>query len=350
MALEKPRSMVFRSLQAGRGLAALMVVLFHCNDIMAMEHYWGHSWRRFLMFGHSGVQFFFVLSGIVIFYAHRNDIGQPGRFATYAWKRVKRIYPIYWIALIPVCAAYWMVPSFRRGFETEPLEILQSVFLIHLTSVDTILGVAWTLFHEMMFYTLFGLAILNRRLGIAALSLWFAGSVCELIWHFGNPLTAEYLSPEHLLFGFGLGALLLVRRDAIAGLPLALIGAAGYIGCAIREGIAAADCSLDMEYGISAALILCGCMLMEQRGTLHVPKSLKLLGDASYSIYLVHFTVMSAFAKVLYPIWLHFRTPFIVPYTIMFLCAVTSGIAVHLYVEKPLLRRLSRPKAVYALA
>lgn len=348
--MERVRSKVFRSLQAGRGLAAIMVVLFHCNDVLSMEHYWGQSWRHFLMFGHSGVQFFFVLSGIVIFYAHRDDLGKPDRFVAYAWKRLKRIYPIYWIALIPVCAAYWSVPSFRRGFETQPLEIIQSVLLIHLTSGNSILGVAWTLFHEMMFYTLFGMCILNRRLGVTALSLWCAGSVYGLIWYYTDPLVNQYLNPKHLLFGFGLLAVLLVRREFKIGMPLALIGGAGYIVCAIRENIAAVDLGLDVEYGISAALLLCGCMLMEQRGSLHIPKFLELLGDASYSIYLVHFTAMSAFAKVIYPIWKHFHTPLILPYMIMFVGAVASGIAVHLYVEKPILRKLSKPRRAYAEA
>jgi peptidoglycan/LPS O-acetylase OafA/YrhL len=54
--------------------------------------------------GRCGVDFFFILSGVVIFMAHSNDLSKPSRIRPFLWKRFRRIYPIYWIMLIPTIA------------------------------------------------------------------------------------------------------------------------------------------------------------------------------------------------------------------------------------------------------
>ena len=51
------------------------------------------------LFAHAGVDFFFVLSGFIIYRVHRGDIGSPHRLSRYAWRRFVRIYPTYWIIL-----------------------------------------------------------------------------------------------------------------------------------------------------------------------------------------------------------------------------------------------------------
>ncbi len=75
-----------RPLQYGRGLAALFVCLFHYEG--AMHHYAdAAAWSKYFDFifraGHSGVEFFFILSGFIIFHAHRRDFGQPGRLGSF---------------------------------------------------------------------------------------------------------------------------------------------------------------------------------------------------------------------------------------------------------------------------
>ena len=66
--------------QAARGIAALFVVLYHTGRMLSLEQYVGRDpWGGLFHFGHAGVDFFFVLSGFIIYYVHHKDIGTIGR-------------------------------------------------------------------------------------------------------------------------------------------------------------------------------------------------------------------------------------------------------------------------------
>jgi peptidoglycan/LPS O-acetylase OafA/YrhL len=339
------RVKVFASLQAARALAVILALLCHCGVILNNPKYWNVSWQHYVYAGHSGVEIFFVLSGIVILYAHLGDIGNPAQVGSYLWKRFRRIYPVYWVALALTAPVFVLVPSFGRGFERQPMVILQSILLVHLTSTDRVLAVSWTLFHEIMFYAVFAMIILNRRAGTALLSVWVAASVYSLVFPLAHSVLAEYLSPLHLLFAFGICVTLLVRRYSIPGWPLAMVGAAGFVACFVYENHTITETDrLNVLYGACAAVLLWGAMLMEEQGHLQIPAPLKLVGDASYSIYLVHFPALSAIAKILYPLWRRFPTPLIVPFLIMAFLGTALGLLAHLYVEKPLLRWMSGSK------
>lgn len=75
---------MYKSLQAGRGIAAMLVVLFHLGGAFAAEKYFGiAAFSIPFKFGSAGVELFFVLSGFIIFSAHRDDIGQVSKIAGY---------------------------------------------------------------------------------------------------------------------------------------------------------------------------------------------------------------------------------------------------------------------------
>jgi exopolysaccharide production protein ExoZ len=69
--------------EAARGVAALLVVLYHAalhveGDVPGSAVLWGLP-----HFGHAGVDFFFVLSGFIISFVHRRDLGRPDRLGHY---------------------------------------------------------------------------------------------------------------------------------------------------------------------------------------------------------------------------------------------------------------------------
>src|SRR4051812_27686862 len=84
-------------LDALRGMAAMAVLLFH---------YTGHAVRYFHDFpfywslGNRGVQLFFGISGFVIFWT----LDRSSTLADFAYSRVTRLYPTYWLSLMLVSA------------------------------------------------------------------------------------------------------------------------------------------------------------------------------------------------------------------------------------------------------
>ena len=75
-------------LEVGRAVAALIVVLHHADQ--ATAHFSDIARERLFMWGQYGVDFFFVLSGFIIFYTHRNDGYGRARAQLYAFKWVSR--------------------------------------------------------------------------------------------------------------------------------------------------------------------------------------------------------------------------------------------------------------------
>lgn len=64
------------TLQIGRALSAIAVVLFHAELTLALDKYLGRSLYPIFRGGDSGVEYFFVLSGFVIVQAHAGDFGR----------------------------------------------------------------------------------------------------------------------------------------------------------------------------------------------------------------------------------------------------------------------------------
>src|SRR4051812_27621380 len=94
---------MFLSLQAGRAAAAVLVMLFHLGGAIAADKYFAMpGFAKPFAFGDCGVEFFFVLSGFIIFSAHRGDVSDPAALSRYLTKRFLRIFPSYWIIFVCV--------------------------------------------------------------------------------------------------------------------------------------------------------------------------------------------------------------------------------------------------------
>jgi exopolysaccharide production protein ExoZ len=94
--------------------------------------------------------------------------------------------------------------------------------------------------------------------------------------------------------------------------------------------------------GFGAAGVLLGAMVLERRGAVVVPRWLVALGDASYSIYIVHFMAISAVARLTYACWGHLQIPIAVWMVFLFLFGTGVGVSVHFAVERPLLRAFGK--------
>ncbi len=87
---------MYYSLQIARALAALGVVLTHISEPISIEKYFGYSVvENYLSFGKYGVQFFFVLSGFIIYNVHKEHISKPSFLIEYINKRFRNFRSYY---------------------------------------------------------------------------------------------------------------------------------------------------------------------------------------------------------------------------------------------------------------
>ncbi|OWJ64989.1 acyltransferase family protein [Inquilinus limosus] len=334
------------SIQAGRGVAALLVLLYHLNTAVfgRDKYYSGQPFGPIFDFGSSGVDYFFVLSGFIIFYAHTRDIGDPRTVPRYLWRRFTRIFPVYWVVLLPLIAIYSLYPAFGTGQETEPSTIISSLFLVYING-NTVLGTAWTLYHEILFYITFIILLCNRTYGVVFYALW---GVAILAFQYLAPADtapiAEFLgSPLNLLFGMGMLAALIHRTTA--PLPAAGVLAFGGVGLFLGNGLmqvyGGGIAGGTFLYGFASVMLLLGFASLELANRIRVPAAMVLLGEASYSIYITHLPLLSVFAKISIRLGLTNHMPAWALFIAIFAVTLALGVAFHLVVEKPLLARLA---------
>lgn len=334
----------FTSIEAGRGLAALLVVLYHASASTFMSpKYWNTQvFGGFFDFGYAGVEFFFVLSGFIITHVHSHDIGQPSRLATYARRRLMRIYPVYWLVLAAMMTLA-VLPLGLGPKVDDPMIYASAIFLAGPDNLTPWIGAAWTLFHEMLFYTVFAVWIMSRRAGLAVAALWLAAVGAGLLGMAGLP---DYvMSPLNLLFGFGVAACWL-SNDNRVGSPH-VWAAAGTIGF-FSLGLEAvyldwlAPMPRNLLFGLASAIGIAGVTTIERSRKMAVPRLLVRLGAASYAIYLTHFALLSFLAKIAGWRGLRAHLPPALAFVILVVLVVVLGMIFHSLVELPLRRSLGR--------
>ncbi|MDB5626892.1 MAG: acyltransferase 3 family protein [Tardiphaga sp.] len=335
-----------RSLQIGRGLAALCVVLFHLNNsVWGVAKYFPHPFSPLLSFGNAGVQFFFVLSGFIIFLIHGKDLGSPSRLWSFANKRLIRVYPVYWIVLGAFVVTLYLEPFLGTADERRIGNFIASVLLIP-APVEPILSVAWTLTHEVMFYVVFGLAIAHARSGVWLFAIWQIACLGNTMFGTSDFPYGVMFSANNLLFSFGMLAAFVFRTQRCpAPALLAAGGAAAFIATGLHQVTASRPMPPEayvLAYGLASAVAILGACVYEQRHGLRVPRLCDAIGDASYSIYLIHLPLLSVFAKLLFASGLAAMAPEWLSLTGLLCMVVVTGVVFSRLVEMPLIALLGR--------
>src|SRR6195952_3032676 len=161
------------TLEALRGIAALLVVLYHLQYIF-IARTGIVPFGGLFGSGDRGVDLFFVLSGFIIMIAHRNDTGSTVRLMPYLYKRACRIFPSVWI-MTSVAAVLYACHFGGAGkmAKLEPWNIAASALLLPQNG-PALVNVTWTLKYEIFFYAVFALLIVGRLLGVVTMLAWQA--------------------------------------------------------------------------------------------------------------------------------------------------------------------------------
>jgi exopolysaccharide production protein ExoZ len=332
--IEEPRRVsrpgTYQSIQALRGIAAIIVAIFHAG----LRYDPSQSTFRV---GNAGVDIFFVISGFVIWTV---TVRRPASPLVFLKHRFVRLVPMYWIVTLAMVMGATLVPSaFPNMHITWPDVLLSMAFLPHLSpstgTFEPVLGQGWTLNFEVFFYLVFALVLLlplRARFRAIVAALVILPVLGEAVMTPSVPPT-WLLNP--LLIEF-LGGLCIARLAAGDWRPRAawcwasvVFGFAGLMAASPAGGD---DLARVLQYGVPAFLVVGGAVGLEAAGKLQVPKFLQVLGAASYSIYLTHTFAISILGKIWpgsFPPW-----GFI---TLATLLAIMAGIAAYALLENPML-------------
>lgn len=343
------------SLEAIRGIAALLVLLLHASQAISIFTQ-QETLKNFFAFGNRGVDLFFVLSGFIIFFVHYEDINHPEQLGRYLWRRFARIYPTYWVACGLACLFYALQGRINEE-EFNFQNILHS-FLLFPFEAKRLLWVSWTLTFEILFYLLFGIVILNKRMGQILFVLWACSIVIASFLRLQLPFPFEpLLASRNLEFFFGmLAAKCLMQFQPKFPLALACLGALLFLGFAPGDIGDVYSPSAEIHplqlmdpliYGLGGALLLMGIVSRELSQKMSISPALVFLGSASYSIYLIHVPALLLFFKIA-PL-----APFLGETLLMLSSssfALLMGMLFYWGVEKPIRNFLSNQWAKYAIS
>jgi exopolysaccharide production protein ExoZ len=303
-----PRERIL-SIQALRGIAAMLVVLVHINNV---EHkYYSTHFLRAGSWGWIGVDIFFVISGVVISLVTERQFQNTQSALTFLYHRFTRILPIYWFYYSLCLVAYLYRPELFNTSEGHHADLLRSFFLIP-NQYRNIVGQAGSLTYELYFYCVFFVLMLiaPERMVSYLLAAWgavIAGIyfICPIpdnwhvLWTASNPYVFEFLA--------GCLAYRLYRRisfprlvgPALVTLSIAWLGSVVAWLNADASRIQEAFWARPLCCGLFAFLLVFGAMLMERAGQFKVGDGLKALGDWSYSIYLSHMILVEVIGLAL---------------------------------------------------
>jgi exopolysaccharide production protein ExoZ len=267
------------SIQALRGIAALMVMAFHLNNNFDV--------------GQAGVDLFFVISGFIMGMVGIDE--RPGEFLR---KRIARIAPLYWLVTGAMCLGEQL--GFFRNFTFDTRSLLLSLFFVPYFSdkgwLYPLLVPGWTLNYEMFFYFVFAVGLWLRRPVPTTLILLAAATGMGAVLNLNSAIGITWTSP--LLLEFLAGLLLSQAQGRLPGawigLLLLVLGIAGLaFGVPIRQALGG-DYRV-VTWGIPAFAVVSGALMIEYAGRWpgKLIWPLAKLGDISYSLYLVHTLVIA---------------------------------------------------------
>jgi len=302
--------MRFTVLDGWRGIAALLVALFH---LQALGHFYDSSFvRHAFLF----VDFFFVLSGFVLMHAYRDRLNDGRQFTDFVVRRFGRIYPLH-IAIVMLLvllegghllAQSWSGGSALRRPFTEaasPWAIISNALLLQGLGVHdqlTLNHPSWSISAEFWTYLVFGVVCL-----VAGLRSKTMAVAAALLAGMGAAVVGRY-SPDFIdttygygffrcLYGFFVGVLTCMvfkgvqpfRLRPTVATACELLCVAAAVMFVSRAGggrwslvsplvFAAVVGVFALEGGLASRLLNC--------------RPVAWLGTLSYSIYMCHFVVL----------------------------------------------------------
>jgi exopolysaccharide production protein ExoZ len=340
------------SIQYLRALAALGVLLCHASMSLLDK---GQTLLP-LGAGSAGVDLFFVISGFIMYYTTANRAMTTGEFYL---KRLIRIFPLYFAVSSVAFLLARLAPSATRTFSPHFYDYTRSILFVPFYSttvhgVDSLtplmrpeVGQGWTLNYEVFFYFLFGLSLfLPRRFRMRVLiTLFLLLTVIGALFHPSSAILSTYT--DSLLLEFVLGVVIghfLVRKlpKSVTTIGISMLTVSGIASLAIQM-FGTVSLPRVIAYGLPAACLVAAALWLEHNQLVPRVSAFLLLGDASYSLYLLHGFVVA----ILRRLWARYSDVNLLSTHIVFVLVSTVAaelvaVVAFKYAERPTTRILTK--------
>jgi peptidoglycan/LPS O-acetylase OafA/YrhL len=277
-------------LDAFRALAISAVLVCHYFASWGPPEYppnlygYQYTYPIWLGWGALGVEFFFIISGFVIFMT----LEKCDSLIEFWLRRFARIYPAYVVAMaLTFCVANTIGPV---EFASTPADFLIGLTLTtpFVTGARFVDQVYWSLVVELQFYIAIGLiyVVASKRFAsawtlyiVVSLACWLVGRTLGL--HVLVSLANRFLLLPYLAhFSLGIAFYFLYSGRVGRWRTLALVALLSYVVVSGREPVA-------WHVAHAIMVVLFALFLWGKLGWIAM-RPLKVLGEISYSLYLIH--------------------------------------------------------------
>ncbi len=292
-----------------------------------------------------GVDLFFVIGGFIMCYATQRS--GDGFLA----KRIIRIVPLYWAATIGVFGVTLIAPRLLEITTSDPVQFVKSLAFIPFQKgkkVLPLLNVGWALNCVMFINLLFALSMkLSHRYRAHICSALIVMIVIYgQLTHSKSVPISFWTSPIILEFVFGMVCFCLFAKSTeqraeqsfdSSKILWALVGGILITCMLVATGVGLSGVERALGLGMLAALSLY-VVVMGLSGV-RFPKFAVLIGNASYSLYLIHPFVIRPLDKIFHAFDAANRYSYLMASVAIVLCCGLSVLC-YKFVEKPITDRL----------
>ncbi|MDT9874200.1 acyltransferase [Enterobacter cloacae] len=361
-----------------RGIAALLVVLFHFRD--KLNNVYTQKDLGDLLFGGglAGVDLFFLISGFIIVYSTKKK--EINNILFFFVRRAFRIYPL----LIISCVLYYLVITEMMKYSTDEglIKLFVSIIPFNLNWSEeapyfgyNLLYPAWTITYEIAFYIMFGLSISISHRYRTIIASVFIISIVSLVQYYSRgelsmsgSVSAGLLEHSTLfgyinvftspmMFEFVVGMIIgelyiksrqietisqHIKKISIICLLFALSMCFVMFFSKVPYGHGL------FGFGVLSFVVITSLLFYERTNDIHKNKALSFLGDISYSLYMCHAIILAAY------LYLYTRIDFLQYINgmslVVMLCSVSmvTAFLMHVYIELPCINYGKRILVRYA--
>lgn len=298
------------NLQVLRAIAAILVFFYHS------EIYWKDALPSTWLFslGLAGVDIFFVLSGYIM---AATTASRDTTATSFLSHRIFRIAPLYWI--ITLLFTFLFFSGFKPVGVTEltPEYLIKSLLFIPFLrggAAEPIVTVGWTLNYEIFFYLVFSLCLLipSMRARHPAVVTLILIALLPRIFGSQNFYAIYYGNPVILEFCFGIvcyHCLTWAEKtfvpNRIAPFAAAFLIMSLLFFFAPAFGLSGAGATSHSStfirpftWGVAGFFAVLSAVTLERAKHVWRRFALVEIGNASYSIYLIHGLMLHGASKV----------------------------------------------------